>query len=72
MEHDMPIAPRSTKKRTVNIREADNGFILRCTVEDPTGNTSTERCMDRELVVLSLPQLLKVVRSFFEPEIIEG
>ena len=61
----------STKKRTVNIREVDNGFVCRLTVDNPNGNTATERFMEKELVMASLPQLLKVVKTFFEPVIVE-
>lgn len=68
---ELAIAMPSTKKRSINIREVDNGFILRCTVDNPTGSPATERYMEKELVMLSLPQLLKTVKTFFEPILVE-
>lgn len=62
----------SIKKRRADIREADNGFIFHCTIENPTSNVPTERYMEKELVMMSLPQLLKTIKAFFEPVIVEG
>jgi len=63
------IPPTSTgseqKRRTMNIKECDNGYILRCDIFGTTQYSSTE------LVVTSLPQLLKKVKTFFEAEIEE-
>lgn len=71
MEPTMAAPILSMKKRTVNIREVDNGFVLRCTVESPAGNITTDRYMEKELVVTTLPQLLKTVKVFFEPILVE-
>lgn len=49
------------KKRTVNIREVDNGYIISLVIDSHTN----------ELVVDSLPKLLKVIKTFFEAAIIE-
>ena len=62
----------ATKKRNISIREADNGYIMIVSVENPNGSTASERYMSQELVITSLPQLLKKIKTFLEPEIVEN
>lgn len=65
------IVPTETRQRTLNIREVANGFVLRLEVSNPEGVncTATGRYVTQEMVVMNLPQLLKKVRTFFEPMI---
>ena len=56
---------KNKKYRSLNIRECDNGYILRCEISD------TEQYKTTELVVISLAQLLKKVKTYFEPTIVD-
>jgi hypothetical protein len=61
------------QKRTLNIREVDNGYIVRCEVDTPPSNTAVlGQFTTTELVVTSLPQLLKKVKTFMESEIVDS
>ncbi len=60
-------------KRTMEIREVQNGFIIVTTIEKewPLDNTRPSPLIRKELVVDSLVKLIKGVRAFFESEIVE-
>ncbi len=60
-------------KRTANVREVDNGYIIRLNIDNsgPLDCATSERRMEQELIVTSLPSLFKKLKVFFEPEIVE-
>lgn len=73
LENTTGVYKSNDKERTMNIREVANGFLLRCDINNRSSeNVIGGRFVTTELVVTSLPQLLKKVKTFFEAEIDEG
>lgn len=60
-------AVQETRQRTLNIREVANGFVIRLDVTNPNAETPEGHYVSQEMVIMTLPQLLKKVRVFFEP-----
>lgn len=58
-------------RRTMTIKEVDNGFTLSNTIYKCENDGTTVNSIIKELIVDSLPKLLKAVRAFYESEIVE-
>lgn len=58
--------------RRLEIREVDNGYVVHFNAY-PSGPAPVETATPapKELVILTLPQLLKTIRTFLLPEIAE-
>jgi hypothetical protein len=63
---EKPVA-QETRQRTLNIREVTNGFVVRLDVTNPEAEMSTGRYVSQEMVVMNLSQLIRKVKTFFEP-----
>lgn len=63
------------QKREAHIREVDNGFVVSVNITTdisaPSDSIEKKRYETREIVVSTLPQLVKKLKVFLEPEIVD-